>query len=132
MQVEVCELSGMIPTDACPFRHNEWFIEGIQPASLDTFFKRVTIDLATGHLADETTPPERKIIKTALDLPSQAYPWARNQGFLLLHDLEIRNSSDFSQPTSSKKDRLQVVSPAGQSVFNLTSDIPIESQRIHI
>ena len=138
VQVEVCALSGILPTPDCSYRHTEWFIEGTQPTLYDTFFKRVIIDTATGRLADELTPPTRQSSQVVLDLPSQAYPWARSQGLLLLYDLQtgtgsLQNSGvDPTSPRSQQTVLLQIVSPASQSIFRIASDVSREAQQIHI
>ena len=87
VQEEVCVLSGLLPTDACPYRQREWFLAGTQPAEPDTFYHQVVLDDRTGLPADETTPPEAANTQLALDLPSQFHPWAREMGLLLLDDL---------------------------------------------
>jgi penicillin-binding protein 1C len=139
VQVEVCALSGFLPTPACQYRHMEWFIEGTQPTRFDPFYKRVVIDPATGQLADETTPAERQSPLIVLDLPSEAYPWARSQGLHLLYDLhlthsEIKNTLGTGSTASrlSLSSPLQIVSPASLSIFRLAADVPVESQQIHV
>ena len=57
-QVEVCALSGLLPTPDCPYRRLEWFIEGTQPIQKDTVYRRVTINIRTGGLANADTPPK--------------------------------------------------------------------------
>ena len=95
VQVEVCDLSGLLPTPACPHTKLEWFIDGTQPTEPDTFYKQVWIDAATGQLATDATPAERRQQRTVLDLPVAAQPWARAQGLPLLADLA--SSADSSQ-----------------------------------
>ncbi len=55
-QVEVCELSGLLPTPACPHTRLEWFIPGTEPTQTDTYYQQVWIDPSTGSLADDSTP----------------------------------------------------------------------------
>jgi membrane carboxypeptidase/penicillin-binding protein PbpC len=61
VQLEVCDLSGLLPTPACPHTKLEWFIEGTQPSEYDPFYKQVWVDALTGQLATEChlagTPP---------------------------------------------------------------------------
>lgn len=138
VQVEICALSGSLPTPDCPYRQTEWFIEGTQPTLYDHFYKRVAIDSATGELADPTTPAERQISLVVLDLPPQAYPWARSQGLTLLDDLTktAQKQSIFEPGDQANRSRqsapLLIVSPASQSIYRLASDTPAASQQIHI
>lgn len=138
VQVEICALSGQLPTPDCPYHHREWFIEGTQPTLYDTFYKRVVIDTSTGLLADQSTPSERQSSQVVLDLPSQAFPWARSQGLHLLNDLLAGsqqpegNVNDPSGSQASQAVPLQIITPPSQSIYFLTSDMPVEAQRIHI
>jgi hypothetical protein len=83
-QVEVCALSGLLPTENCPYRRLEWFIEGTQPARADMFYREVIVDTATGLLATEATAPERREQRVVLDLPLQAQAWARAENGLVV------------------------------------------------
>jgi membrane carboxypeptidase/penicillin-binding protein PbpC len=88
VQVEVCKLSGLLPTPQCPYRRMEWFISGTEPTAPDTFYREVTLDASTGRLATALTPVDRRTRRVALDLPPQAHPWARAQGLPLYADLK--------------------------------------------
>lgn len=129
VQLEVCTLSGLLPTPECPHRQMEWFISGTQPVAHDSFFKRVMINMATGKLANELTPKERQRPQVVLDLPAQAYPWARSQGLSLLHDLQV---GEPTSPLSQAGSLLRVVSPASASIFRIAADLSLENQRIPI
>ena len=84
VQVEVCDLSGLLPTPACPHTKLEWFIDGTQPTETDTFYKQVWIDAVTGQLATDATPTERRQQRTVLDLPLAAQGWARRTGITIV------------------------------------------------
>jgi penicillin-binding protein 1C len=124
---EICALSGLLPTPICPYRHWEWFIEGTQPTQLDTFYRKVQIDAATGRLANENTPPEWQKDQIVLDLPSQLQPWAHAEGLTLLSDL-IASSSDGNDQASSPP--LRLVSPSSGSVYKLASGLDPETQKL--
>ena len=67
VQVEVCTLSGALPTPDCPYTRREWFIRGTEPTAYDTFYQSMTLDAATGLPADDATPSERRIQQVFLD-----------------------------------------------------------------
>jgi membrane carboxypeptidase/penicillin-binding protein len=69
LHVEVCALSGLLPTKACPLRHLELFIPGTEPTQEDNFYQTFVIDRETGLLADESTPPERRAEQVFVVLP---------------------------------------------------------------
>ena len=60
LQLNVCTYSGLLATALCDKTHLEWFIPGTQPTQPDTVYRQVSIDSATGLLADDSTPPARR------------------------------------------------------------------------
>ena len=126
VQVKVCDLSGLLPTPACPHVRTEWFIDGTQPTSPDTVYHTVMLDSATGHLANESTPPERRIPVTALDLPMEAWPWARANGLLLW--------SDFASPDSgpSSAAPITLISPRPNTTYRLVDTFDQTAQQLPV
>jgi penicillin-binding protein 1C len=134
VQVEVCAISGLLPSQACPYTRLEWFIDGTQPTALDTVYQSVQLDLRTGRLASADTPPEMIETRLALDLPPQAQAWARQNGVLLLSDLlaaEPGSVTGSEQPPPSSSS-LVILNPPDRSLFRLDSSLPAESQRLPI
>ncbi|MCP4357770.1 MAG: penicillin-binding protein [Chloroflexi bacterium] len=127
-QVEVCDLSGLLPSEACPFRRREWFIQGTQPTEQDTFYQRVGIDQETGLLGDETTPVENVIHQLALDLPPVLHPWAREQNLLLLDDLLLASAAGRETAASP----IRLISPDPNTKYRLTTALPAEAQRLPV
>ncbi|MGE5251664.1 MAG: transglycosylase domain-containing protein, partial [Bacteroidota bacterium] len=85
--VEVCTLSGLLPTPECPNTRREWFLAGTEPTRTDTLYKQIWLDALTGSPADGSTPASRHQLTLVLDLPASAVPWARSQGIQTLADL---------------------------------------------
>jgi penicillin-binding protein 1C len=137
-QVEVCALSGLLPGDACPYRRLEWFLAGTQPTQTDTFYRQVTLDRATGLLADASTPPERQVRQLALDLPPQAQPWGRAEGLLLYQDLRSGSTSaaqgvsESTEPAALSVAGLRLVSPAQGGIYLFSAAFEAGAQRIPI
>ncbi len=126
-QVEVCTLSGFLPTPACPYTRMEWFIAGTEPTLYDTFYRRVVIDLATGLPADDSTPPERRQERLFLDLPAQAGPWAQKAGLPLLPDGFAAAARAQNAPEG-----LVIASPDAYTIYELSPALPAEAQRLRI
>jgi penicillin-binding protein 1C len=129
VRVEVCALSGLLPTEACPYRRWEWFIEGTQPTQLDALYRRVQIDIATGQLAGADTPAERRRDQVVLDLPPPARPWARAQGLTLFSDLQEAAGLSTESVRSAP---LRLLSPAQGSVFVLSPGFDSDAQRARL
>jgi penicillin-binding protein 1C len=127
-QVEVCRISGLLPSPDCPFRHLEWFITGTEPQGVDTFYEWVTLDKRSMLLATEETPAEQVIKQLALDLPPDLHPWARTTGLLLLDDLLVASAAE---PTGSAVS-LHLVSPDPNTRYRQTTAVPLEVQKLPV
>lgn len=125
LQVEICALSGMLPTPDCPYTRTEWFIPSVEPTEYDTFYRRIAIDTLTGLPADSSTPVERQEERLYLDLPPQAHEWAREQGLPLLADLQ-----GASLDPVHEDEPLHIVSPDPNTIYRITPEIPLESQQL--
>jgi 1A family penicillin-binding protein len=130
-QVEVCALSGLLPTDVCPYRRLEWFIDGTQPTREDPFYKAVYVDARSGHLASASTPNQDRVRQVVLDLPPDAQPWAHVQGLTLLSDLEALSGVPQAAGDQTAA-RLQIISPSPSSTYRIAANLPVSDQRIPI
>ncbi len=132
LQVEICQLSGLLPGQDCPYRRQEWFLAGTQPLTEDTFFKQVQVDRRTGALAAAGTAPGYLENKLVLDLPPHFIPWAREQGLPLLMDLRT-DLADLAGLQGLEADTvLQIAYPDPNAVFYLSPDLPVEAQRFPV
>jgi len=126
-QVEVCDLSGFLPTSACPHTHIEWFITGTEPTQTDTTYQRIWIDTLTNSLADDSTPIERRKPITVLNLPVEAQEWARKQGLPLLSDY-----SQSSETTAQQVNQLALLSPSPNTTYRIDPGFDPASQQLKI
>jgi membrane carboxypeptidase/penicillin-binding protein PbpC len=124
-QVEVCDLSGLLPSPACPHTRLEWFINGTQPTQTDTYYQQVWIDALTNSLANDLTPPERRKSIIALNLPAEAQPWARLQGLPLLVDFKQNADSQNGNP-------LTLTSPTPNTTYHITGDLNLSAQQLEV
>jgi membrane carboxypeptidase/penicillin-binding protein PbpC len=125
VQQEVCALSGLLPTPACPLRRMEWFIEGTVPTQPDNLYQTFAIDRETGLLADETTPPQNRVDQVFIVLPQEARDWA------------VRNG--VRQPpigayiiTPDEGEGLRLLEPDPHTSFEISPITPIETQRLRL
>lgn len=128
IQVEVCALSGMLPTEACQNTKTEWFIPGTEPTQVDDYYCQIWLDQNTGLLADQYTPANRRISTIVLDLPPEAHNWARTQGLPLLADIQM--NTDQAEDDGSAL--IRVISPRQDSTYQISSDFAAESQQVMI
>jgi membrane carboxypeptidase/penicillin-binding protein PbpC len=124
--VNVCAVSGLLPTSACQNTHAEWFITGTEPTQTDNIYQQVLIDSLTNTLANDSTPGERRQSINVLNLPVEAQAWARTQGFLLLADYS--QSVEYTQQT----DQLAFLSPHDNTTYRIDPNIDLSMQQIKI
>lgn len=74
--VDVCDPSGMLPTEDCPNIVQEVFLTGNEPRSADTLYQEVLINRETKRLATVYTSPELIEKQVFLVVPEQARQWA--------------------------------------------------------
>lgn len=77
VSTQICAESGQLPTDACPSKRTEIFIEGTQPTTLDTLYQTFRICKPSGKLATVYCPPDQVEEKTFMVVPQEAMDWAR-------------------------------------------------------
>lgn len=123
VQVEVCALSGLLPTEYCAHTRTEWFIAGTEPTQPDNIYQQVTIDTLTGGLADDSTPSGRRQRRIVLDLPITAQPWARSQGLPLLADIP---------QASHALPQIAIISPRTQTTYRIDPAFEASAQKILI
>jgi membrane carboxypeptidase/penicillin-binding protein PbpC len=121
-QVEICDLSGLLPTPNCVHTRKEWFIQGTQPDETDPFYQQVWVDTWTNQLAGDYTPSERRKSVIVLDLPLEAQAWARSQGLSLLGDYA---------PISPDA-ALTLISPQDNTTYRIDPNFDLASQGLSI
>ena len=126
-QVEVCDLSGLLPTAACGHTHKEWFIAGTEPTQTDQYFQQIWVDTLTHSLANDTTPIERRSSVIAFNLPAEAQAWAHEQGYALLSDYSQR-----AQTSSEEQEGLILLSPPPNTTYRLDPNFDLSSQQVQI
>ena len=132
VRVEVCALSGLLPNENCPYRRWEWFIAGTEPVETDNIYRKVTIDTATGRLANTGTPAEREKSIVVLDLPPQAVPWARSNAITLLSDLTSTSSGQKIGAQTQLSTALSLINPPANALYRYVPSVPGETQRLRL
>jgi membrane peptidoglycan carboxypeptidase len=126
-QVEVCALSGLLPSPACTHTRLEWFIPSTEPSQTDTYHHQIWVDASTGSLATDVTPADRRKPVIVLDLPVEALPWARQQGLPLLAD--FKSGADIS---SGQANSLALISPTSNTTYRIASDFTQAAQQLSV
>jgi penicillin-binding protein 1C len=79
-RMEVCAVSGLLPTEHCPNRVNALFIEGTEPTEYCNVHRVERVNRESGKLATACTPPELVEDRVYEVYPPEAADWVREQG----------------------------------------------------
>jgi membrane carboxypeptidase/penicillin-binding protein PbpC len=79
-EMEVCDPSGLLPTQYCPHVVREIYIHGTEPTSYDTLYQPFRINRDTGKLATLFTPLDLVEECVFMVLPPEAEAWAQYMG----------------------------------------------------
>ena len=105
-QMDVCDPSGLLPTEACPTVVREVFANGSEPTQPDNLYRVYEINRETGFLATVFTPPQLVEQRVYMNFPPEARTWAEANGFSTPPD-----SYDAIQPVTSNPN-VYISSPA--------------------
>lgn len=79
-EIQVCDPSGLLPTQYCPRIVREIFIDGTEPTSYDTLYQPLRVNRETGKLATLFTPIDQVEERVYLVPPPAAAAWAKASG----------------------------------------------------
>jgi membrane peptidoglycan carboxypeptidase len=79
-EIQVCDPSGLLPTQYCPRVVREVFISGTEPANYDSLYQPVRVNRETGKLATLFTPIDLVEERVYLVPPPAAAAWAQAAG----------------------------------------------------
>ena len=127
-QVEVCDISGLLPGPLCPHTHTEWFIAGTEPTHTDATYQQIWIDTLSNSLAEDSTPIERRRPITVLNLPTEAQAWAHEQGLPLLSDYSL----DSSTLLPNNENPLILLSPHPNTIYRIDPNFDPTAQQLKI
>lgn len=125
LRLEVCAVSGLLPTPECQRRRVEWFIPGTEPTAYDTFYQTFTIDRQTGLLADDSTPEADRVERVYLVLPQEARDWGIRNGI-------TPPPLDAEIVMADADHGLRLLEPDPYTLFQISPLIPAESQRLRL
>lgn len=76
LEVDVCELSGLLPSQVCPVI-TELFISGTEPVFYDTMYRSIQVNRENGLLATIYTPIDLIETRVFFDYPPEFEDWVR-------------------------------------------------------
>lgn len=80
VEVDVCDPSGLLPTEYCPRVVRELYLQGTEPSAFDSLYQPFAVNKETGKLATLETPLEDVEERVYLVPPPEAAAWAEKAG----------------------------------------------------
>ena len=106
-EVEVCAVSGLLPTEYCPHRVKELFIKGTAPTSYCNVHQVFRVNKVTGKLATIYTPPELVEERVYEIFPPEAADWVRQNNIP-----QPPTEYDDAYGPSPASDEVAIISPS--------------------
>lgn len=139
VEKEICDASGLVPTPLCPRLRREVFIQGTEPTQTDDSYQKFELDAATNLLWTEGCRGPR-IERVFRVYPPDAQDWAKKKGLTLAPEINCigqitgdgEPSKASAEISSIKRNALEVVSPAQNSIYEMSPQIPVELQQIEV
>ena len=138
---EICDASGLLATPDCARVRREIFIQGTEPTQRDNAYQALMIDAASGKIwADGCKGPRaRRVFRM---YPPDAQDWAKKKSLPLAPETDcfgrlIAGSSNQSavvskQSSENVRPALEIVSPAQNSEYKTSPQLPASSQRVEV
>ncbi len=128
---EVCPETGELPSQWCPNRRVELFLEGTAPTAVCSWHRPLMIDRSTGQLAGPNCPPELVEERVFQFVPPELQEWAQERGIPEPPTQQCSLHGP-AAPLSGGVPRLRLTSPAQGVVLQISADLPRALQKIEV
>jgi 1A family penicillin-binding protein len=138
---EICDASGLLATPDCPRVRREFFIRGTEPTRKDDAYQTFMIDAATGKLWAEGCQGPR-VPRVFRVYPPDAQDWAKKNGLAQAPEVDClgrpqtagdgQQATDSNQSSVSRRQALEIVSPAQNSEYETSPQLPASSQQVEV
>jgi len=126
---EVCAVSGMIPTPACPAKISELYIPGVSPMASCDIHKEIMVDSQSGYRLCRYCAKDKKADNIVVeDWPAKAATWLAASGRAISHVPE-HNPDCTGMPQGGSP---VITSPNADALYFIRDHIPLELQQISL
>lgn len=138
-QIEVCAISGLLPSDLCQENILEWFVTGSEPQKVDDYYRKLSIYEPTGHAihSECLNRYNMSLIKEKIMItyPPELQKWAAQKGYPLATYEPCSAHLDYSSTLSGEYANEQAVSvlfdtPRQNDEYLLDNTLPLDAQKV--
>lgn len=138
-EIEICAISGKLPTGLCNERVYELFIKGNEPKEYDNYYRKFWIDSGNGKIiTDECKKyhPELKASqKTLIAYPQELQKWAAQNGLGLAEFKDCITPGDYPDAYTNGKpegntNAVFIDNPINNDEYQIDYSLPMEAQKI--
>ncbi len=138
-EVEICSISGKLPTDLCPERTYELFTGATVPSEKDDYYKQFNINTADGRIVPDKClndyPASSIKQKVLIDYPLELQKWAVQNSLALPAFEPCAGFNDYpgaypSGYSSSETALISIDNPQNNDEYMIDGTIPLEDQKI--
>lgn len=138
-EVEICEISGLLPTDLCENRIYEYFVNGSEPKEPDNYYQLFTINKQTGQIVPGQCVskylPHEVERKVLVAYPAELQKWAEQRALALpqyepcalSNDNPVNYSNGY---TPDNADSILIETPANNDEYQIQSGLPLDAQKV--
>ena len=147
LDVEICALSGKLPTDLCDEKAYEIFVKGTGPKEKDDYYKSFWINSPDGHIVPEdcrnTYPSSQLTQKILIDYPLELNRWATQKGLQLPLTSHCGEPSGYTDGytdgyadgyaggyPNEEPEAISIDNPVNNDEYLLESSLPLRDQKI--
>ncbi len=138
-EIEICALSGMLPSLFCNEKIGEIFVKGFEPREIDNYYQNFWIEMDSGHIIPDacknTYNPLTIKQKVLVAYPIILQKWATENGLQLPPMEHCNIVFDYSNafpdgyPNGEAK-LISIDTPRNNDEYMLDSTLPISSQKV--
>ncbi|NLG28098.1 MAG: PBP1A family penicillin-binding protein [Chloroflexi bacterium] len=142
VEVDVCPLSGLLPSPACQTRVREFYLAEDVPTQTCDWHVLVTVDTRDSSAADDETPADYRVRRRIVRWPTEALAWAQDAGLVDIMTLRLyaglggqSAQGGDAMPTAAANAEhgpVRLLSPNAGSVFLLSVELPGEVQQLEV
>ena len=129
-RVQVCALSGELPREFCPHRHEELFIRGTAPQRPCSMHEQVRLDARNALLAGSTCPQEQTRLEVFEVYDATYHAWAKASGRPLAPESWSEHCPGTREPAATSGAKLAIRYPYPGAVFLQDPSLPDSSQGV--